>query len=56
MSKITINIEQSDIHTIIKDNRIIIECDNNIDLVFTKEALEELLNDYNTLKNTQHEI
>lgn len=46
MANILIKLEKDDIKTSNLGNNIIVQCKNNIDLVFTPEALEELINDY----------
>ena len=50
MARILIKIEKDDVITSKLGNNIQIKCDNNIDIVFSPEALEELLNDYYSIK------
>ena len=47
MARILIKVEKDDVKTSKLGNNIMVQCDNNIDLIFTPEALEELINDYN---------
>jgi len=49
MARILIKVEKDDVKTSKLGNNIMVECDNNIDLVFTPEALQELINDYNNI-------
>lgn len=49
MARILIKIEKDDVKTSMLGNNIIIQCNNNIDLVFTPEALQELINDFNNI-------
>jgi hypothetical protein len=49
MSRILIKVEKDDIKTSKSGNNIMIQCDNNIDLIFTPEALKEIINDYNNI-------
>ncbi len=49
MSDILIKIEKDDIRTSKSGNNIIVQCNNNIDLIFTPEAIEELIKDYNNI-------
>ena len=49
MSKILIKLEKEDIKTSVLGENILIECNNNIDIIFTKEALVELINDYDQI-------
>ncbi len=46
MADILIKIEKDDIRTTKSGNNIIVQCNNNIDLIFTPEAIEELIKDY----------
>lgn len=49
MADILIKIEKDDIRTTKSGNNIIVQCNNNIDLIFTPEAIEELIKDYNKI-------
>ena len=49
MARILIKVEKDDVKTLKLGNNIMVQCDNNIDLIFTPEALEELINDYNNI-------
>jgi hypothetical protein len=49
MARILIKVESNDVKTSKLGNNIMVQCDNNIDLVFTPEALQELINDYNNI-------
>lgn len=49
MARILIKVEKDDVKTSKLGNNIMVQCDNNIDLIFTPEALEELINDYNNI-------
>lgn len=49
MAKILIKIEKNDVKTSKLGNNIMIQCDNNIDLIFTPESIQELINDYNSI-------
>ena len=49
MARILIKVEKDDVKTFKLGNNIMIQCDNNIDLIFTPDALEELINDYNNI-------
>ena len=49
MARILIKIEINDIKTSKMGNNIMVQCDNNIDLIFTHEALQDLINDYNNM-------
>ena len=49
MARILIKVEKDDVKTSKLGNNIMVQCDNNIDLIFTTEALEELINDYNNI-------
>ena len=47
MASILIKIEKEDIKTSILGKNILIQCKNNIGIVFTPESIEELIDDYN---------
>ena len=47
MAKIIIKIEKEDIKTHKLGCNIYVSCENNIDLIFTRDALKELIKDYN---------
>ncbi len=49
MADILIKIEKDDIRTSKSGNNIIVQCNNYIDLIFTPEAIEELIKDYNNI-------
>ena len=49
MAKIIIRIEKDDIKTNKLGENIIINCEN-VDIIFTIEAIEELIKDYGTIK------
>jgi hypothetical protein len=49
MARIFIKVEKDDVKTSKLGNNIMVQCDNNIDLIFTPEALQELINDYNNI-------
>jgi hypothetical protein len=49
MADILIKIEKEDIRTSKSGDNIIVQCNNNIDLIFTPEAIEELIKDYNNI-------
>jgi hypothetical protein len=49
MARILIKVEKEDVKTSKLGNNIMVQCDNNIDLIFTPEALQELINDYNNI-------
>lgn len=49
MARILIKVEKDDVNTSKVGNNVMIQCENNIDLIFTHEALEELINDYNNI-------
>lgn len=53
MANFTIKIEKEDIKISEIGNNIMINCENNINLIFTREALEELINDYNDIKKDE---
>jgi len=53
MANIIIKMELDDIKTCKLGNNIMIETKNNIDIIFTSEAIEELINDYNSIKEIQ---
>lgn len=53
MTNLTIKIEKEDIKTSEIGNNIMVNCENNISLIFTREALEELINDYNDIKKDE---
>jgi len=46
--KYILKVEKEDIKTAKLGNNIIVQCDN-IDIIFTPEAIEELINDYNNI-------
>jgi hypothetical protein len=49
MARILIKVEKDDVKTSKLGNNIMVQCDNNIDLIFTPEALQELIDDYNNI-------
>ena len=49
MAKLMIKVEKEDVKTTKIGNNIMIQCDNNIDIIFTPEAIEELISDYNNI-------
>jgi hypothetical protein len=49
MARIIIEVEKDDIKISKLHNNICVYCDNNIDLIFTPEAIEELINDYKNI-------
>jgi hypothetical protein len=49
MARILIKVEKEDVKTSKLGNNIMVQCDNNIDLIFTPEALQELIDDYNNI-------
>jgi len=49
MARILIKVEKDDVKTSKLGNNIMVQCDNNIDLIFTLEALQELIDDYNNI-------
>ena len=49
MAKLMIKVEKEDVKTAKLGNNIMVQCDNNIDLIFTSEAIEELISDYNNI-------
>lgn len=51
MAQLLIKVEEDDIKTSKLGNNIMVQCKNNIDLVFTPESLKELINDYNIIFN-----
>lgn len=53
MANLTIKIEKEDINTSEIGINIMVNCENNISIVFTREALEELINDYNDIKKDE---
>ena len=53
MANFTIKIEKEDIKTSEIGNNIMVSCENNISIVFSREALEELINDYNDIKKDE---
>ena len=46
MAKFMIKVEHSDIKTCKLGKNIMIQCENNIDLIFTPEAMKEIINDF----------
>lgn len=44
-----IKVEKEDVKTAKLGYNIMVQCDNNIDIIFTPEAIEELINDYNNI-------
>ena len=56
MAKIIIKIEKDDVRTSMIGYNIMIQCDNDIDLIFTKEAIVELINDYNGIISDQDKV
>jgi hypothetical protein len=52
MANILLKINKEDIKTSKLGLNIMINCENNIDLVFTPESIEELIKDYNQIKNS----
>ena len=46
MARLLIHLEKDDISTYRLGLNIMVKCKENIDLNFTKEAIEELINDY----------
>lgn len=56
MADILIKLEKDDIRTSNLGKNIMVQCKNNIDLVFTPEALEELISDYKTITDTKNKI
>jgi len=50
MAKLLIKVEKQDVKTAELGVNILVQCKNNIDLVFTREALEELLSDFEAIK------
>lgn len=56
MARILIKVEKDDVKTSKIGNNIMVQCDNNIDLIFTHESLEELINDYNEIKKCDNQI
>jgi hypothetical protein len=48
MAQFLLKIEKEDIVTSKMGNNIMVRC-SNIDLIFTPEALQELINDYNNI-------
>jgi len=55
MAKIMVKIEKEDINTVSMGCQcnIMLQCTNGIDLIFTRESLEELISDYNTIKDSE---
>jgi len=51
MAKILIKVEKEDIKTTKLGDNIMIKCEDGIDLVFTPEAVDEFITDYNIIKN-----
>ena len=49
MAKLMIKVEKEDVKTAKLGNNIMVQCDNNIDIIFTPEAIDELINDYNNI-------
>lgn len=49
MGKIFIKIEKEDVNTTQLGVNVCIHCENNIDIVFSREALEELIADYQSM-------
>ena len=49
MARLLIKIEKEDVTTSKLGENIMIQCKNDIDLIFTPEAMEELINDYNDI-------
>lgn len=54
MAKLIIKVEKEDVKTSKLGNNIMVQCDN-IDLIFTPEAIEELINDYNNIFTKKNE-
>ena len=55
MAKLLIKIEKGDVKTSELGKNIIIQCENNIDLVFTPDAIKELISDFNHIKKTKRQ-
>lgn len=49
MARILIKVEKDDVNTSKLGNNIMVQCNDNIDLIFTPEALQELIGDYNNI-------
>lgn len=49
MPSFTIKLEKEDINTIRLGVNIMVICKDNINLIFTKESIEELISDYNNI-------
>lgn len=56
MANIIIKVEKNDVKTSKLGNNIIVQCNNNIDLIFTPEALKELINDYNIIISDNSDV
>ena len=54
MTKFLIKIEKEDINTSKIGNNILLSISDNVDIVLTPDALEELFNDYNQLKDIEN--
>jgi len=53
MANIYINISKEDIKTSVLGENILVQCDNNINLIFTRDSLQELISDFTGLNDTQ---
>lgn len=47
MARMLIKVEKDDVNTAKLGNNIMVETKDNIDLILTPEAMEELISDYN---------
>ncbi len=56
MAKFLIKIEKEDIKTSRFGKNIMINCDNNIDLIFTPESIQELIDDYQNILSEEKEL
>ena len=53
MANIIIKINKEDVETAKIGNNFMLKCKNNIDLIFTPEAIEELFNDVNSISKNE---
>jgi len=51
MAKLAVKLEKSDITTYLLGNNISIATQGSIEIIFTQEAVEEFIKDYNALKS-----
>jgi len=55
MAQLVIKLEKKDINTKILGKNIMVECENNINIMLSREALDELFKDYKDIKEFENE-